>query len=72
MRHESLRDESVSQAAPQAGSNGDRRFAQRCVMGRLLASPLFLSVCLLGHFECVIDFDAQISYGALEARMAQQ
>jgi hypothetical protein len=38
----------------------------------LLASPLFLSFCLLGHFECVIDFNAQISYGALEARMAQQ
>lgn len=41
-------------------------------MGRLLASPLFLSIRLLGHFDSVIDFDTQISYGALEARVAQQ
>jgi hypothetical protein len=35
------------------------------VLGRLLASPLFLGIRLLGHFERVIDFDTQISYGAL-------
>ena len=42
------------------------------VMGRLRASPVFLGIRLLGHFESVIDFDIQISYGALQARMAQQ
>ena len=34
-------------------------------LGRLLASPLFLSIRLLGHFESIVDFDTQISYSAL-------
>ena len=42
------------------------------VMGRLRAPPVFIGIRLLGHFESVIDFDTHISYGALQARMAQQ
>lgn len=40
------------------------RFVRRRV------SPSFLSICLLGHFKCVVDLNAKIPHGTLKPGMA--